>query len=106
LSELDRDNVIVRDSDKSFRLQISGYLRSTGISQIIGTKSYLDIDFIGDEISVRVIYPRKLEEDLANAIEKALLLETELSRKQIDNIRFYINDYVEEIGSFIKESNT
>ncbi|HET6589819.1 MAG TPA: hypothetical protein VFG45_06625 [Candidatus Nitrosocosmicus sp.] len=105
MSELDHSDIIVRDSDKSFRLRIAGFIRGTGVSQITGTKTYLEIDFVGGELSVRILYPRKLEEDLSDAIEKVLLLETELSPKQIDNIRFYINDYVEEIDSFIKESN-
>lgn len=104
MSGLDHDNIIVSDSGKSFKLQISGFLRSLGISQIIGTKSYLDIDFIGGELSVRILYPRKLHE-IDNAIEKALLLETELFPRQIDNIRFYVKDYVEEIESFIRKKS-
>ncbi|KAA2283373.1 hypothetical protein [Candidatus Nitrosocosmicus sp. SS] len=101
MSEL--DNIIVSDSGKSFRLRINGYLRSRGISQITGTKTYLEIDFIRGEISVRIPYPRKIEE-LPNAIEKALLLETELSPKQIDNIKFYVKDYVDKIEEAIGES--
>ncbi len=100
MSEL--QDVIIKDSGKYFRLRISGFLKSIGVSQIIGTKEYLDIEFIGGELSVRVLYPRNLEE-LHEAIKKELLAETQLSLKQIDNIRLYVNDYIDEIESILKE---
>lgn len=65
-------DVIVKDSDKSFRLRISGYLCGIGVSQIIGTKEYLEIVFIGGEFSVRVLYPTKLEE-LVDVLKTELL---------------------------------
>ena len=95
------EQVIVKDSDNQFQLRIDGYLRSLGISQIIGTEYYLEIGFIGG-YGVRVPYCKKLNE-LSEAIEKALLLETELSPKQIDNIRFYVNDYIEQIEKTLTE---
>lgn len=67
MSEL--QDVIIKDSDKHFRLRISGFLRGIGVSQIIGTKEYLDIEFIGGELSVRVLYPRNLE-NLHESIKK------------------------------------
>ena len=76
MSEL--DDVIVKDSNKRFRLRIHGSLRSRGVSQIIGTKEYLDIEFIGRELSVMVLYPSNLEE-LHESIRKQLLAETQLS---------------------------
>jgi hypothetical protein len=89
-------DVIVRDSDKQFRLRIHGYLRSIGVSQIIGTKEFLEIEFIGGECSIIVPYPQKLE-DLNEAIKRKLLDETQRSLIEIDNIRLYVNDHVEEI---------
>jgi hypothetical protein len=82
-------------------VRIDRSLRRPGVSQIIGTKDYLEIGFIGG-YGVRVPYCKKLN-DLSEAIEKALLLETELSPKQIDNIRFYVNDHIEEIENTLKE---
>ena len=96
------DDAIIINSDKQFRLRITGFLRTIGVSQIIGTKEYLDIEFIGGECCVTVFYPTKMEE-LSKSIEKELLAETQLMPKAIDNIRFYINDYVEEIESFLKQ---
>ena len=96
----EQDSIII-DSDKQFRLRISGSLRSIGVSQIIGTKEYLEIEFVGGELSVRVVYPRKIE-DLKEAIKRELLAETQLSLKKIDNIRFYINDHIEEIERTIE----
>lgn len=96
------EDVIIRDSDKRFRLRINGYLRSKGVSQIIGTKEYLEIEFIGGELSVIVVYPSKME-DLHEAIKKELLAETQLSHVQIDNIRFYVNDYIEQIETTLSE---
>lgn len=95
------DDVIILDSDKQFRLRIARFLRSIGVSQIVGTKEYLDIEFIG-ELSVRVLFPSKLEE-FNEAIRRKLLDETQLSLKEIDNIRFYISDYIEEIEKILKE---
>ena len=95
MSKLQNDTII-RDSNKKYRLRIAGFLRSIGVSQIIGTKEYIEFEFIGGELSVRVVYPRKIEE-LTEAIKRELLAETQLSLKEIDNIRFYINDYIEEI---------
>ena len=89
-------DVIIRDSPKRFRLRIDGFLRSIGVSQIIGTKEYLEIEFIGGELSVRVVYHRNIE-DLSEAIKRKLLDETQLSLIEIDNIRLYVNDHVEEI---------
>jgi hypothetical protein len=94
------EDVIIKDSDKQFRLRINGFLRRLGVYQIIGTKEYLDIEFIGGECSIRVVYPRKLE-DLHEAIKKELLAETQLPLVEIDNIRYYIDERVEEIKSFL-----
>jgi hypothetical protein len=88
--------IIIRDSDKRFRLRIDGFLRSIGVFQIIGTKEFLEIEFVRGELSVSVVYPRKLE-DLHESIQKELLAETQLSLIEIDNIRFYVSDYIEEI---------
>jgi len=100
MSELVKD-VIIRDSAKRFRLRINGFLRSIGVSQIIGTKEYLEIEFIGGEYSVRLVYPQKLEE-LVDAVKKKLL-ETELGIKEINTISYYINEYTDEIKGILKE---
>ena len=97
-------DVIIRDSDKRFRLRINGFVRSKGVSQIVGTKEYLEIEFIGGELIVTVVYPRKLE-DLHESIKKELLVETELSRVQIDNIRFYVDEYIEVIEKTLESMN-
>ena len=89
-------DVIIRDSDKQFRLRINGFLRSRGVSQIVGTKEYLEIQFIGGEDGIRIVYPTNLE-DLHKSIKQELIAETQLSLIEIDNIRFYISDYIEEI---------
>jgi hypothetical protein len=82
-------------------VRIDRSLRRLGVSQIISTKDHLEIGFTGG-YGVMVPYCKKLN-DLLEAIEKALLLETELSPKQIDNIRFYVNDHIEEIENTLKE---
>jgi hypothetical protein len=83
---------IVRDSDKQFRIRVSGYLGGLGVSQIIGTKEYLEIVFIGGDYSLRLGYPQKLEE-LFEVVKKKLLLETELGIKDINSIGYFINEY-------------
>jgi hypothetical protein len=100
MSEL--KDVIIRDSDKQFRLRINGFLRSIGVSQIIGTEEYLEIGFIGGEGGIRVVYRRNIE-DLHESIKKELIDETQLSLIEINNIRFYIKDYIEEIENTLKE---
>lgn len=96
------EDVIIRDSNKQFRLRITGFLRSIGVSQIIGTKDFLEIEFIGGDCGIRVPYPRNIE-DLHESIKKELLAETQLGLKEIDNIRFYINDHSEEIEDIMQE---
>jgi hypothetical protein len=51
LSEL-KDDAFIIDSDKQFRIRVDGYLRGLGVFQIIGTKEYLEIVFVGGEFSV------------------------------------------------------
>lgn len=75
-----------------------------GVSQIIGTKEYLEIVFIGGDYSLRVGYPQKLDE-LFEVVKKKLLLETELGIKEISSISYYINEYVDEIESLVKKDN-
>ena len=94
MSEL--EDVIIRDSDKQFRLRINSFLRSIGVSQIVGTKEYLEIEFIGGDYGIRVLYPSEID-DLHESIKKELLAETQLSRVQIDNIRLYVNDHIDEL---------
>jgi len=96
-------DAIIKDSYKQLRLRITGFLRSIGVSQIIGTKEYLEIEFIGSEYGIRVLYQRKLEY-LHEQVKKELIAETQLSLKEIDNIRFYIHEYIEEIEIILKES--
>ncbi|ALI37234.1 hypothetical protein NMY3_03047 [Candidatus Nitrosocosmicus oleophilus] len=100
MSEL--KDVIIKDSNKQFRLRITGFLRAIGVSQIIGTKEYLEIEFIGGELSVRVLYPRNLG-DLNKQVNTELLTETNLMPNEIDNIRYYIDEHIEEIENTLKE---
>ena len=100
MSEL--DDAIIRDSDKQFRIRVTGYLRGLGVSQIIGTKEYLEIVSIGGEYSIRVGYPQKLEK-LYEVVKKKLLLETELEIKEISSISYFINECIDEIESFLKQ---
>ena len=72
------------------------------VFQIIGTKAYIEIEFVNGH-SVIVPYPDNLEK-LHDAIEsELLLLETPLSQRQIDNIKFYVKDYIEEIERILKK---
>ncbi len=100
MSEL--EDVIIRDSDKRFRLRIHDYLRSLGVSQIIGTAEDLEIEFIGGDYNLRVIYPQKLDE-ISEIMKRKLLLETELGIKEIDYISLYRNDHIHEIQNILKE---
>ena len=86
MSEL--QDAIIKDSYKQLRLRIAGFLRSIGVSQIIGTKEYLEIEFIGWKYGIRVLYPRKLEY-LHEQVKKELLAETQLSLIEIDNISLH-----------------
>jgi hypothetical protein len=65
-------DAFIIDSDKQFRIRFDGYLRGLEIYQIIGTKEFLEIEFIGD-FSIRIGYPHKLEE-LFEVVKKRLLL--------------------------------
>ena len=102
MSEL-YDDAFIIGSDKQFRIRVDGYLRGLGVYQIIGTKEYLEIEFIGGEFSVRVGYPLKLEE-LFDVVKKRLLEETQLETKDINSICYFIKEYIDEIGSFLKQA--
>ena len=102
MSEL-YDSFII-DSDNQFRIRVDGYLRGLGVHQIIGTKEYLEIKFVGGEHSVRVGYPNKIEE-LSEIIKKRLLEETEFMPKDINTISYFINEHVHEIESFMRMNN-
>jgi hypothetical protein len=101
MSEL-KDDAFIIDSDKQSRIRVDGYLRGLGVYQIIGTKEYLEIVFIGGEFSVRVAYPNKMEK-LFDTVKKRLLEETEFNAREISSISYFIKEYVEEIESFLKE---
>jgi hypothetical protein len=100
MSEL-KDDAFIIDSDKQFRIRVDGYLRGLGVYQIIGTKEYLEIVFIGGEFSVRVAYPNKMEK-LFETIKKRLLEETEFDIKEISSISYFVKEYVDEIEKFKK----
>lgn len=72
-----------------------------GAYQIIGTKEYLEVEFIGGEFSVRVGYPNKIEE-LSEIIKKRLLEETEFMPKDINTISYFTKGYIDEIESFLR----
>jgi|SRR6188472_2972024 hypothetical protein len=92
---------IVIDSDKQFRMRLIPALRRLRISQIKGTKDYLDIEFIGGE-SFRILYPSNFE-SFPDVIESELLLQTQLSMRSIDNIKYFVRDYLDDIKNFLKE---
>lgn len=100
MSEL-KDDAFTIDSDKQFRIRVDGYLRGLGVYQIIGTKEYLEIVFVGGEFSIRVAYPNEMEK-LFETIKKRLLEETEFDIKEISSISYFIKEYVDEIESFLK----
>ena len=102
MSELANDAFII-DSDNQFRIRVDGYLRGLGVYQIVGTKEYLEIVFIGGEYSVRVGYPNKLEE-LFEVVKKRLLEETRLEIKDINSICYFVKEYVDEIEKWLKHS--
>ena len=100
MSELTNDAFIIV-SDNHFRIRVDGYLRGLGVYQIIGTKEYLEIEFVGGEFSVRIGYPNKIEE-LSEIIKKRLLDETEFMPQEINTISYFVNEYVDEIESFLR----
>lgn len=101
MSEL-KDDAFIIDSDKQFRIRVDGYLRGLGVYQIVGTKESLEIEFVGGEFSVKVGYPGKIEE-LSEIIKRRLLEETEFMPKDINTISYFINEFVDDIESFLKQ---
>jgi hypothetical protein len=99
MSELD---AFIIDSDQQFRIRVDGYLRGLGVYQIVGTKEYLEIEFVGGEFSVRVGYPGKIEELFE--VVKNKLLETELGIKDINSISYFINEHIDEIEKWLIQS--
>lgn len=83
-----------------FRIRISPSLRGIGSSQLIGTKDYLEIEFIGWE-SITVFYPSKIE-NLPEAVESQFLLKRQLSNRNVDNIKYYVKDYLYDIDRILK----
>lgn len=81
---------------KSRNKSIASYLKPD-----IGTRKYFEIEFLNG-YSIQIPYPDNLEK-LPDAIESELLLEISLTRRQIDNIKFYVKDYIEEIERVLKK---
>ena len=97
-----KDDAFIIDSDNQFRIRVTGYLRGIGVYQIIGTKEYLEIEFVGGEFSVRIGYPNKIEE-LSEISKNRLLEDTEFMPKDINTISHFINEYVDEIEFFLRK---
>jgi hypothetical protein len=81
---------------KSRNKSIASYLKRD-----IGTRKYFEIEFLNG-YSIQIPYPDNLEK-LPDAIKSELLLEISLTRRQIDNINFYVKDYIEEIERILKK---
>jgi hypothetical protein len=81
---------------KSRNKSIASYLKPD-----ICTRKYFEIEFLNG-YSIQIPYPDNLEK-LPDAIESELLLEISLTRRQIDNIKFYVKDYIEEIERVLKK---
>ena len=96
-----QEDAFIIDSDKQFRIRVDGYLRGLGVYQIVGTKEYIEIEFIGGEFSVRVGYPGKIEE-LFDVVKNRLLEETHFEIKDICSISYFIKEYNDEIENFKK----
>ena len=101
MSEL-KDDAFTIDSNKQFRIRVDGYLRGLGIYQIVGTKEYLEIVFVGGEFSIRVAYPNKIEK-LFDTVKKRLLEETEFDIKEISSISYFIKEYSDQIEKWIRQ---
>ncbi|HEU5120396.1 MAG TPA: hypothetical protein VFT71_05370 [Candidatus Nitrosocosmicus sp.] len=103
MSEL-KDDAFIIDSNKQFRIRVDGYLRGLGVYQIIGTREYLEVVFIGGEFSVKVGYQNKLEK-LFDTVKKKLLEQTEFDIKEISSISYFIIEYTDDIRSILREIN-
>jgi hypothetical protein len=101
MSEL-KDDAFIIDSDEHFRIRVDGYLRGLGIYQIIGTKEYLEIVFIGEEFSVKVGYPNKMEK-LFDTVKDRLLEDTEFHIREISSISYFIKEHVDQIELFLRK---
>ena len=89
-------NPIVFTSNSHFMLRINSALRKLGIIDIKCHGSWMEIGLRGEDTGVIIHYPDNLDY-LANAVEEEVRLQTPLYESNIQTIKYYIDENLDQI---------
>lgn len=95
-------NPIVFTSKNQFMVRISSTLRKLGIIDIKCHKSWMEIGLRGEDMGVIIHYPDNLD-FLADAVEEEVRLQTQLYESNIQTIRYYIDENLEQIKNALNQ---
>jgi hypothetical protein len=82
-------------------VRISPSLRKLGVINITCKKSWMEIEFRGDD-SIRIHYPKNLDH-LPDVVEEVRLL-TPLHESNVQVIRYHIYENLKQINSALRET--
>lgn len=94
-------NKIVFISEDVFKVRIDSALRKIGIVDITCYKDWMNIGLRGDEAGIRIEYPVDLDY-LSDAVEEEVRFQTSYYESNIQTIKGYISENLEQIKSALK----
>ena len=89
-------DVIVFTSDNYFMVRIDSTLRKLGIIDVTCHSNRMEIGLRNEEVGVMIRYPENLDY-LPDAVEEEMRLQTPLYESNIQTIRYYIYENLEQI---------
>ena len=93
---------IVFISEDVFKVRIDSVLRKLGIIDIICYKDWMNIGLRGDEAGIRIDYPDDLDY-LSYAVEEEVRFQTSYYESNIQTIKGYFSENLEQIKSALKQ---
>ena len=94
-------NKIVFISKDVFKVRIDSALRKIGIVDITCYKDWMNIGLRGDEAGLRIAYTEDLDY-LSDAVEEEVRFQTSYYESNIQTIKGYISENLEQIKSALK----
>lgn len=95
-------NKIVFISEDVFKVRIDSALRKLGIIDITCYKDWMNIRLRGDDVGIRIEYLDDLDY-LSDAVEEEVRFQTSYYESNIQTIRYYIDENLEQIKSALKQ---
>lgn len=97
-------DVIVFTSSNHFMVRIDSALRKLGIIDITCQSNRMEIGLRGMDVGVIIHYPDNLDH-LPDAVEEEVRLQTPLSESNIQTIKYYIDENLDQIKQALNHIN-